>query len=873
MGEVYRARDTKLNREVAIKTLPPAFASNRDRLSRFEREAQSLAALNHPNIAQIFGVLESPPALVMELVDGEDLSARIARGAIPILEALPLAIQIADALAAAHERGIIHRDLKPANIKVTESGAIKVLDFGLAKATLADSALDGSAGHPAQDLPTITSPALTQLGVILGTAAYMSPEQAKGKTVDRRADVWAFGGVLFEMLTARRAFAGEDVTDVIASIMRAEPDWAALPAETPLGIHRLLRRCLEKDRAKRLDSMAVAKFEMEEALRMPAAQPAAVPVGQQSSWLPLLVTGALCALTAAGATWLMLRQPEAQLPVIHVHITPPPPDFVSLDPFVADIDISPDGSVVAYSGNRQGALPEIFIRRLNEDHAVALPDTTDGRAPVFSADGQWLSFQAGGNVKKVPLSGGAVEFVCRRCSGGHRGSTWLPDGSYVYTTAGGQAGIRILKRDASTFEMLTKVTGNERAHLFPRALPGGRGLLYAVLGLGGDVQVAAFDFRSKTSKVIVRGGSSPQYSSSGHLLYAASGTIYAVPFDLERLETTGVGTPVLEHVVTKTSGGASYAVAPNGTLVYVAGGQVTSAFSVALRGRNGPPQILPVPASAYVLARFSPDGRDAVLDSRTGDFDLHVWNFATKQSRRLTFAPTVEQYPVWTRDGRQVLYAGIDEGVFGVFRRNADGSGSVERLTHHDVALLPTSITRDGALLLGHVTAENGSLPRGIYTIDMAGDHTPQLVQGTAKVPINAELSPDGKWIAYETAESSRSEVVVQPFPNVAAGRWQVSSNGGSQPLFSARGDELFYRDADGRLIAVPVDLGARFSQGPASVVFENVFSPGPGRPYDVSPDGQGFLLINEQRLEPTAGTPPQLNVILNFAQELRKVR
>jgi len=871
MGEVYRARDTKLNREVAIKTLPPAFASDRDRLSRFEREAQSLAALNHPNIAQIFGVLESPAALVMELVDGEDLSARIARGAIPMREALPLAIQIADALASAHERGIIHRDLKPANIRINESGAIKVLDFGLAKATLAEIASHGSGGHDAQDLATITSPALTQLGVILGTAAYMSPEQAKGKNVDRRADVWAFGGVLFEMLTGRRAFAGEDVTDVIASIMRAEPDWAALPEQTPLGIHRLLKRCLEKDRGRRLDSMAVARFEIEEALLTPVAQPA-VPVVQQRSWLPLLATGALCALTAAGATWLALRQPQAQLPVVRVHITPPPPDVVALDTFVADVDISPDGSVVAYSGNRQGALPEIFIRRLNEEHAVAVPDTTDGRAPVFSADGQWLSFQAGGNVKKVPLSGGAVEFVCRRCSGGHRGSTWLPDGSYVYTTAGGQAGIRILKKDASSFEMLTKVTGNERAHFFPRALPGGRGLLYAVLGLGGDVHVAAYDFRSKSSKVIVRGGSSPQYSSSGHLLYTASGTIYAVPFDLDRLETTGVATPVLEHVVTKTSGGASYAVAPNGTLVYVAGDQVTSAFSVVLRGRNGSPQILPVPAGAYVLARFSPDGRDAVLDSRSGDFDLHVWNFATKQSRRLTFAPTVEQYPVWTRDGRQVLYAGTEEGAFGVFRRNADGSGGVERLTRHDVALLPTSITTDGALLLGHVPAENGSLPRGIYTIDLAGDHTPRLLQGTAKVPINAELSRDGKWIAYETAESSRSEVVVQPFPNVAAGRWQVSSNGGSQPLF-AGGDELFYRDADGRLMSVPVKLGSTFTQGPASVVFENVFSAGPGRPYDVSPDGQRILLINEQRLEPTTGTPPQLNVILGWISELKRLK
>jgi eukaryotic-like serine/threonine-protein kinase len=873
MGEVYRAHDTKLNRDVAIKTLPAAFAADRDRVSRFEREAQSLAALNHPHIAQIYGVIESSSALVMELVEGEDLSARIARGPIPMKEALALARQIADALECAHERGIIHRDLKPANIKVSESGSVKVLDFGLAKALVAEAA--GAGGI--ENSPTITSPALTQMGVILGTAAYMAPEQAKGKTVDRRADVWAFGGVLFEMITGQRAFAGEDVTDVIASVMRADPDWSALPADTPAAIRKLLRRCLEKDRTKRLDSMAVAKYEVEEALAAPDAEPAIVIGSRRAPAVaPVVAIGALCAILAAIATWAAVR-PRAGAPaVFRAQLTPPTPDELSIDFFVGDLDVSADGTTVAYTAKRSGVVPEIFVRHADQEEGIPLKGTRDGRGPVLSSDGQWLAYQLTTDIRKVPVNGGAAQVVCTNCAGGYRGGAWLADGSFVFSTAGGQTGLRLLRPDATGSEPLTSpdAAADERAHTFPRALPGDRGILFAIDGVAGGSNVAVLDLRSNKVTTLARGGSNPRYAPSGHLLYAASGVLYAVPFDLQRLKTTGAAVQVLSGLVTKSSGAADYAVTANGTLLYVSGNAVHSSYTVTVGGRSGPREPLPVPPAGYVGVRFSPDAKQAVLDSRSGELDLWVWSFDKKTTRRLTFGPGGDQYPVWTHDGRHIIYAGSDgkQHYRAILRRNADGSGTPETLTRHDSVLFPTALTPDGSTLLAHSPANAAGIAPGIFTISMTGDHTPRRIEGLGNDAINAQISPDGKWIAYQTAGSSRTEVVVQAFPNVAGGQWQISSNGGAQPLFNRNGTELFYRDLERRLMSVPVQLSPQFTHGNPTVVFENVFSPGPGRPYDVSLDGQRFLLINEMHLEKKDGRPPQLNVVLNWVEELKRV-
>lgn len=874
MGEVYRARDTRLHRDVAIKTLPPAFAADRDRLTRFEREAQSLAALNHPHIAQIFGIIEAPPALVMELVEGEELAQRIARGPLPIADALPIAAQVAEGLEYAHERGIIHRDLKPANIRITEDGVVKVLDFGLAKAVAHEAAAANCGPADLANSPTFTSPAMTQMGIILGTAAYMAPEQAKGKPADRRADVWAFGGVLFEMLTAKRAFPGDDVTDVIASIMRGEPEWSALPVDTPASIGKLLRRCLEKDRAKRLDSMAVARFEIQDALAAPELPPPATPPAtRRRSVLPLAATAVVAAALGAAAAWIATRPRETPAPVVRVHVTPPPPDSLSLDTFVGDVDISPDGSTIVYSGKRGAGPAALFVRRLDQAEGVALPGTADGRGPTFTADGRWVSFQAITNILKVPVQGGASQTVCAQCAGGFRGGTWLADDSYVFSTSGGQEGLRRLRPGATQIDAVTQVDhkSGERRHVFPRALPDGRGVLFAIESVDDTSQIAVLDLRTKTTKPLSRGGGAPQYAPSGHLLYAASGTLYAVPFDLETLESRGVPSPVIEGIVTKSAGGASYAVAPNGTLAYVAGSQVSSNFTVSVGRATGAREMLPLSPGAYIIGRFSPDGRQAIFDSRAFALDLWVWAFAPRTQRRLTFAPGPDQYPVWTPDGRQIVYAGYDGGSWGVFRRNADGSGEPERLTRQEAILFPTAITPDAGTLIAHAPAATPTMPRGIYQIAMTGERAPQLLAGTALNAMNADLARDGKWIAYQSNESGRDEILVQPYPNLAGGRWQVSSGGGSQPLFSRKGNELFYRDASRRLISVPVEFGAGFTHGNARVVLEDVMSPGPGRPFDIAADGR-IILVHESGADQTGGRPPQLNLVFNWVEELQRL-
>jgi serine/threonine-protein kinase len=773
MGEVYRARDTKLQRDVAIKVLPAHFANERDRLARFEREAQSLAALNHPHIAQIYGVTENPPALVMEFADGEDLTARIARGALPMKEALALATQIAEALEAAHERGIIHRDLKPANIKVTDEGQVKVLDFGLAKAMAADvSAISSS---PIHDSPTFTSPAMTQLGMILGTAAYMAPEQAKGKAVDRRADVWAFGGVLFEMLTGKRAFEGEDVTDVIASIMRADPDWNALPNDTPPGIRKLLKRCLEKDRAKRLDSMAVARYEIQEAQTLPLVSSAGSAPPPRRSVVPLIVTGAACALIVVAITWFALRPRLAEAPLVRGSLTPIAPDTLSLDTFLSDIDISPDGSAVTFDAQRQGQPPQIFVRRLDADAAVPLAGTSEGRSPVFSSDGQWIAYRTGNEILKIPVAGGGPQLMCRRCAGGLRGSTWLDDGSFVYTTPGGLTGLRIIRPGATEPEVLTEVNrgADERAHLYPRAVPGGRAILFTIENTNESRNVVAFDVQSKTTKVLMRGASSPQVAPSGHLIYAGGGKLYAIPFDPQSLNVTGAPAVVLDGVVTKTSGAANYAIARNGTLVYTAGAEIASTFLISIARRDGTRETVPMSAGTYVIARFSPDGRQAVLDSRSMDLDLWLWDFTRPNSqRRLTFARSADQYPVWARAGTHLFYTSSGPDGWTLFRQNVDGTGEAQPVTRLDTAIFATAITPDDKTLIAHTPRGNNTTAQGIYTVAAAGDAKPQtLISSQDGNALNAALSLDGRWIAYQLEVGTRSQIIVQPFPNVSTGR------------------------------------------------------------------------------------------------------
>ena len=629
MGEVYRARDTKLNRDVAIKVLPDAVANDAERLARFTREAQTLGSLNHPNIAHVHGLEESPStgsgqagvrAIVMELVEGEDLSQRIARGPIPLDESLPIAKQIAEALEAAHEQGIIHRDLKPANIKVRSDGTVKVLDFGLAKA------MEPAAGMP-PDLaqsPTITTPPMmTGVGVLLGTAGYMSPEQARGKTVDKRADVWAFGAVLFEMLTGKRAFYGEDVGDTLAAVLRAEPDWNALPAEAAFPVRTLLRGCLEKDPRQRIGSMSAALFVLRHQAHATANEsPKAAPdfgVRGGLRRLAVFTTAALmlgAAIAGAGVWWLTRSAPPS---VIRTTIAASGPTALVVSDVERDIAITPDGSRIVYRGNNQ-----LLVRALDQLQPTALSGLGAPQGVFVSPDGMWVGFFDGNTaIRKVSITGGPAETVCAVGQGVPTGATWGPDGTIIFATFTAGRGLQRVPAAGGEATALTQIdrARGDGGHLWPEFLPGGRAVLFTILPSNGSLdsaQVAVLDLRTGASKVLIRGGGHARYVPTGHLVYAVSGTLRAVAFDLERLEVVGMPAPVLDGVVTTGLGAAEMAVAANGSLVYIAGGAFSgSRQTVVSLDRQGRPSPLPgVPLDGYPAA-FSRRSSQTDAGSRT----------------------------------------------------------------------------------------------------------------------------------------------------------------------------------------------------------------------------------------------------------------
>jgi serine/threonine-protein kinase len=665
MGEVYRATDTALGRQVAIKVLPDAFAQDAERLARFEREAKTLAALNHPHIAQIYGLERSTgtQALVMELVEGEDLSQRIARGAIPLDEALPIARQIAEALEAAHEQGIIHRDLKPANIKVTPDGAVKVLDFGLAKlADVGRVPRSGPAGSKEQDpayvldataSPTITSPALmTGVGVLLGTAAYMSPEQAKGREADKRSDIWAFGCVLYEMLTGSRPFEGEDVTDVPVAVLSKEPDWSALPARVPASIRALLRRCLERDRRKRVADIAVALFALDEhaSLSGSAAAPAAplprTPLRRGAVQAAVVL---VVAAVAGAAVWVATRPGDPVPPhVSRLLITSPGAAALSTNGTDRDLAITPDGSRVVYAGNRG---TQLFVRSLDAVEPVIV-FTGAPRGPFASPDGQWIGFVDGTTVlKKVAVTGGPAVTVAT-LDGVSRGATWGPDDTVIVATSTGATGLQRVGAAGGPTTVLTRPdrAQGEADHLWPELLPGGRAVLFTITAVTGGLdaaQVAVLDLQTGMRKILVRGGSHAHYVPSGHLVYAAAGTLRAVVFDLARLETRGTPVPVVPDVVTTTNGGVDAVVAGDGTLAYVSGGGGVGGAqrTLAWVDRQGHETPIPAPPRTYVYPRLSPDGTRVAVNALDQESDIWVWDLGHTTFTRVSSTPLLMPTP------------------------------------------------------------------------------------------------------------------------------------------------------------------------------------------------------------------------------------
>jgi serine/threonine-protein kinase len=920
MGAVYRATDTNLSRQVALKVLPDAFAQDAERLARFEREAKTLASLNHPHIAAIYGFEKSAAlhALVMELVEGDDLSQRIARGAIPVDEALPIAKQIAEALEAAHEQGIIHRDLKPANIKVRPDGTVKVLDFGLAKAM--DPGLrtaDPGLGHASQ-APTITTPAMTQAGIILGTAAYMSPEQAKGRPADRRSDLWAFGCVLYEMLTGRRAFDGDDMVDVLGAVARLEPDWSALPADLPPAVRTLMRTCLTKDRRKRNVEATTALFVLDHAASLPsgsadlaaqdpdyvlkesAAAHTEAAVSRARNEVTRVMrrrvalmgmTAVLTAAIAGAAVWYATH--PLPLSVTRTVVPTSGTAALSVQGTFWDLAIAPDGSRIVYQGTGK-----LLVRALDRLETVELDGLGSPSAPFFSPDGQWIGFFDGFvQIKKVAVSGGpSVPVTVTADGSGTRGATWGEDGTIVYATSALGTGLHRVSAAGGEPTILT-VPDNSTDHYWPEFLPGGQAVLFTIIPSGGalldNAQIAVLDLRTNTQTVLVRGGYHARYVRSGHLVFGAEGTLSAVAFDLDRLAVIGTPTPVVNEVLTTASGAVDAAVAASGTLVYVAGGLAGGAAprSLVWVDRQGREEPLPAPPRAYMYPRLAPDGTRVAVFSNDQEQDLWVWDIRRTTLTRLTFEPGFDHTPLWMPDGRHLVFSSVRSGAQNLFVQAADGTGSANRLTESDYNQNATGITPDGThVVLNETTRDRARDLRVLLPPPLAGASpvpTIAATSGTVAAPTVTPLietrfeerggvvSPDGRWLAYESTSSGRLEVYVRPFPAVNDGQWQVSTGGGAQALWSRNGRELFYVAPDGSLMTVPVEPRSEsWSGGTPRRLLEPGYYRGNdvfvSRQYDVSPDGQRFLMIKEGGDD--TGTAQDIIVVQNWLEELTRL-
>ncbi len=759
MGEVYRARDTKLNREVAIKVLPAAFAKDAERMARFAREAQVLASLNHPNIAAIYGLEEY--ALVMELVQGELL-----RGPLPLDEALPLARQLAEALEYAHEKGIVHRDLKPANVKVTPDGKIKVLDFGLAKAMEDSPATDMS------NSPTL-SIAATRAGVILGSAGYMSPEQARGKPVDRRADVWSFGCVLFELLSGKQVFPGETVSDSIAAILGKDPDWQALPASTPARIRELLARCLQKDRHSRLQDMGDARIAIEETLAHPAAAVAVAAASKSSgiAWaIPALLVGAILGALA----WNSIRgSRQASKNPLRLSIALAGSDRldVQLNPVLT---ISPDGSRVVFAA-ASGGDRRLFLRPLDRPEATPIPGTDRADGPFFSPDGQWVGFFADGKLKKVALSGGPAVAIADAPN--PRGAVWMPDQTIIFSPQANTALSRVPASGGTPQAVTTLDTSQgETSHRFPDLLPGGQQLLFtiktAAMRSFDDARIAVLSLQSGKYRILIEGGSCPHYAASGHLVYARAGDLLAVPFDRGKLEVSlppvSVGQGVIEVPGT---GAASFALSPDGVVV-VAPGAVTTDRTLLWIDRQGKSQLLPAPSRAYVQPRISPDGKLVAVTVEVAYADIWTYDLVRGTLTRSTFGAETGANSIcatWTPNGARMAYGRLGSGNPGIVLKPMQSNGSEETLILDKGQPQPESWSPDGKVLA--FTQTDLKTGRDIWLVSPDGDRTPKPFLRTPFAEGKAKFSPDGRWIAYVSDESGRFEVYVTSYPG-AEKKW-----------------------------------------------------------------------------------------------------
>jgi Tol biopolymer transport system component len=885
MGEVYQAHDTKLGREVAIKVLPEAFAHDPERLSRFQREAKMLASLNHPNIATIHGLEQSGGTsyLVMELVSGETLADRVRRdGPIPIEEALAIAKQIAEALEAAHEKNIIHRDLKPANVKLTTEGKVKVLDFGLAKAFEGDTTT-GDIGNS----PTLIA-AATMQGVILGTAAYMSPEQARGKAVDKRTDIWAFGCVLYELLSGKHAFDGEDTTEILAAVVKTEPDWIRLPTTTPPAVCILLKRCLQKDKTLRLQAAGDARIEIHEALAAPPTAVASTAALAIRSWRERLAwsaAGMLALVATAFAIGFMLRAPKPAQPLQAVRLNAEMGVDASLDTSLGSSAIlSPDGTRLALVAIGTDEKRRIYVRSLDALQATALSGTENARDPFFSPDDQWIGFFADGKLKKISVQGGLAVTLCDAPT--DRGGSWSDDGTIVFTPDVG-AVLSKVSSAGGTLEPLTTLDtqASETTQRWPQVLPGGKAVLFtsAAGGVGTifeDADIVVYSMASGQRKTLIQnGGYYPRYLPSGHLVYLHAGTLFAVPFDLKRLEVTGQPTPILEGVVSSPGvGGAQFSFSDTGTLLYVAGGGGGQNVTIYWMDRAGKFTPLRETPGNYRDPAFSPDGKRLALEINDGKRrDIWAYEWERDALTRLTFAGEENTSPVWTPDGKRIVYSSKEKGgMYNLWWIRADGGGNSQRLTESKSPQAAGSWRPDGKVLA--FSQSNSGTNLDIMTLPIEGDEESGWKPGEPKPFLNspsAEAEPafslDGRWLAYESSESGSYEVYVRPFPG-PGGKWQISTGGGVLPKWSRNGRELFYRALDGKIMVVTytasgdsfhADKPQLWSPGQFTELGLFTYN------FDLHPDGKRFAVLKAPGTGQTAAVN-KVSFIFNFFDELR---
>jgi serine/threonine protein kinase len=860
MGEVYRARDTRLSRDVAIKILPAAFKTDAACIARFEREAQVLASLKHPHIGAVHGLEEADgfSALVMELVDGEDLSDRLARGPLPGSEALTIARQIAEALEAAHEQGIIHRDLKPANIRIRRDGNVKVLDFGLAKSI---APLKG-----APVLTTMSAPA----GAAMGTPAYMSPEQARGEAASRESDVWAFGVVLYEMLTGTSPFARPTTAETLSRVLTTAPDESLLPPDTPAGVRRLIRRCLDKDPRRRWHHLGDARVEIDEALsssdssvaesaaREDPRVHAAMRSAQTWRWLAM----ALFAIGAVGGAvaWTAGRAaPSTPGPVVRFDLASDSGLGVLSR---AGLAISPDGTRLAYL-----AAQGITLRARDRLETRVLQNLgTFPSGPAFSPDGEWLAYTDGALLKKVAVAGGAPVDVADIGPGATL--DWAPEG-IVFADVSGLFRVR----DGAAPERLAIEVAAHEQISFPEILPGGRAILYTVVPtrsiiIGGSLNVAGarievFDLASATQKTLVHGASHPSFLPTGHLVYLAGGTLRAVAFDAATAELRSKPVEMLGESA------AGFALSSEGTLVYSRGGEQINRTLVWV-DRQGREEPLGTPPRTYIYPRLSPDGARIALDvSDSADRDIWMWNVGRKTLERFTVDPAGNPLMAWSRDGKHLVFGSDRFGPSNLFMQAANGSGVAERLLVSDHIQMPIVVAPDNRLLF---SAELPGQGRNIQALSMDGSRRVEsLLDGPAN-ELLADVSPDGRWLAHDSNESGQFEIYVRPYPNVDEGRWKVSLQGGRQPLWSRDGTELFYRDFTGAVMATSVTTTPTFTPGAVTQVLAGAGYHGDGpfgsaRTYDLSIDGSRFLMIKN---EPQT-VRPSLVVVINWHEELKQ--